>query len=70
MQSPAGRLLNHVADLDSMLQCPGFAITANDLDMLEWGALRVLWSERSKYEVEMQKQREQEAKMQAASGRR
>lgn len=62
MQCPAGKLLAHVADLDAMLHCPGFAITADQIDVYEWRALRVLWDERDKYIVDERKRQEAEAR--------
>lgn len=65
MQSNAGKLLSHIADLDAMLQCPGFAITMDEIDATEWMALRVLWDERNKYAIE--ERRRQEAEQRAAA---
>lgn len=73
MQSWAGKLLSHVCDLDAMLQCPGFSLTASEIDATEWLALRVLWEERNKFQLEQQKDREREMRqqqLQAQAGQR
>jgi len=74
MQSWAGKLLSHVIDLDAMLQCPGFSLTASEIDAVEWLALRVLWSERAKFQEDQAKDREREMRQQQlsqqAAGRR
>jgi len=74
MQSWAGKLLSHVCDLDAMLQCPGFSVSASDIDATEWLALRVLWGERAKFQEDQQKEREREMRQQQlqqqATGRR
>lgn len=64
MQSNPGKLLAHVADLDAMLHCPGFSITPDQIDAVEWMALRVLWEERNKFIEE--ERRRQEAEQRAA----
>jgi hypothetical protein len=69
MQSAAGRLLVHIADIDAALQLPGFACTFDDIDAESWRALRVLWSERDKYSRERQKDAEMKARSQEAEGR-
>jgi hypothetical protein len=48
MASGPGALLQRVLELDTLLQLPGMALTMNDLDIEEWNALQVLWSERDR----------------------
>jgi hypothetical protein len=46
MTSAAGQVLQRAADLDRLLQLPGMALTPGDIDLEEWNALQILWSER------------------------
>lgn len=51
LETPAGRQVNAVLDLDFALQA-GITITLRDLDALQLGLLRVLAEERNIYQRE------------------